>query len=62
MKRISKIIPERNSSDFKQKALRWAQQYNEVVFLESNAGGQISQQQYKSFDAILALGAYTSIS
>ncbi len=62
MKRISKIIPERNSSDFKQKALRWAQQYNEVVFLESNAGAQISQQQYKSFDAILALGAYTSIS
>ena len=61
MKRISKTIPERNSSAFKQKALRWAQQFNEVVFLESNSEAQISKQQYVNYDAVLAIGAQSSI-
>lgn len=61
MKRISKTIAETNSSAFKQKALCWAQQFNEVVFLESNSASQVSQQQYSNFDAVLAIGAQSSI-
>ena len=62
MNRVSKIISERNSSDFKQKALQWAQQFEEVVFLESNTDYQISKQQYQDYDAVLAIGAQNSIS
>ena len=42
---------------FKQQLLQWAQQFREVVFLDSNA----YTQQYSSFDAVLALDAFTSI-
>ena len=62
MNRVSKIISERNSGDFKQKALQWAQQFEEVVFLESNTDYQISKQQYQDYDAVLAFGAQNSIS
>ncbi len=61
MKRISKTIPDKNSRAFKQKALQWAQQYSEVVFLESNSAAQVSKQQYSNYDAVLAIGAQTSI-
>ena len=60
--RISKTIPVRNSSAFKHKALQWAQQFNEVVFLESNSASQESKQPYANYDAILAIGAHNSIS
>ena len=59
--RISKTIPLRNSSAFKQKALQWAQQFNEVVFLESNSISQENKQQYSNYDAVLAVGAQNSI-
>lgn len=61
MKRISKTIAETNSSAFKQKVLCWAQQYNEVVFLESNSASQVSHQQYSDYDAVLAIGSQSSI-
>lgn len=60
--RISKTIPVRNSSAFKHKALQWAQQFNEVVFLESNSASQESKQPYANYDAVLAIGAQNSIS
>jgi len=60
--RVSKIITVENSSGFKKKALQWAQQFEEVVYLESNSEFQISKQQYKDYDAVLALGAQKSLS
>jgi len=60
--RVSKIITVQNSSGFKKKALQWAQQFEEVVYLESNSEFQISKQQYKDYDAVLALGAQKSLS
>lgn len=59
--RISKTIPLRNSSAFKQKALQWAQQFNEVVFLESNSISQENKQQYSNYEAVLAVGDQNSI-
>ncbi len=46
-----------NPGRFKQQLLQWAQQYREVVFLDSND----YQQQYSSYDAVLAVDAFTSI-
>ncbi|AWH85983.1 aminodeoxychorismate synthase component I [Flavobacterium album] len=42
---------------FKQQLLQWAQQFREVVFLDSNS----YKQQYTSYDAVLAVDALTSI-
>ena len=42
---------------FKQKMLLWAQQYHEVVWLDSN----MYPQTYSSFDNLLAVDAFTSI-
>lgn len=46
-----------NPIQFKQLLLTWAQQFREVVFLDSND----YPQQYSSFDCILAVDAFTSI-
>ena len=46
-----------NPNHFKEQLLLWAQQYREVVFLDSND----YQQQYSSYDAVLAVDAFTSI-
>lgn len=46
-----------NSLQFKQQVLTWAQQFREVVFLDSND----YPQQYSSYDCILAVDAFTSI-
>lgn len=46
-----------NSHDFKGKLLAWAQQFKEVVWLDSNG----HTQKYSSFDALLAVDALTSI-
>lgn len=43
--------------DFKHSLLRWAQQFREVVFLDSNN----FPQKYSSFDWALAVDAFTSI-
>ncbi|MFH6770116.1 anthranilate synthase component I family protein [Gaetbulibacter aquiaggeris] len=42
---------------FKQKLLLWSQQFNEVIFLDSNN----YQQNYSSFDAVLAVDGVNSI-
>lgn len=42
---------------FKQQILTWAQQFREVVFMDSND----YPQQYSSYDCILAVDAFTSI-
>lgn len=52
---IYKDIP--NPAVFKQQLLVWAQQYREVVFMDSN----LYPQEYSSFDCLLAVDAFTSI-
>ena len=57
MKRITKKIQVQDVFDIKTKLLSWAQQYDQVSWLDSNS----YPQKYSSFDAILAVGAYTEI-
>lgn len=52
---INKIIE--NPIQFKQQVLTWAQQFREVVFMDSND----YPQDYSSFDCILAVDAFTSV-
>jgi para-aminobenzoate synthetase component 1 len=44
-------------SNFKNQLLHWANQHREVVFLDSNQ----YHQKYSSYDAVLAVDAFTSI-
>ena len=46
-----------NPALFKQQLLQWAQQFREVVFLDSNN----FQQKYSSYDCIVAVDAFTSL-
>ena len=46
-----------NSARFKSQLLLWSEQFREVVFLDSNS----YQQNYSSFDFVLAVDAFTSI-
>jgi para-aminobenzoate synthetase component 1 len=46
-----------NPIQFKQQVLNWAQQFREVVYLDSNN----YPQQYSSYDCILAVDAFTAI-
>jgi para-aminobenzoate synthetase component 1 len=46
-----------NPIQFKQRLLLWAQQFREVVFLDSNN----YPQKYSSYDCVLAVDAFTSI-
>lgn len=46
-----------NAEQFKQQLLNWAQQFREIVFLDSNS----YPQEYSSFDCILAVDAFTSL-
>ena len=46
-----------NLEEFKKKLLCWAQQFDDVVWLESNS----YNHEYSSYDAILAVDAMTSI-
>ncbi|MBC3759948.1 anthranilate synthase component I family protein [Hyunsoonleella sp. SJ7] len=45
---------------FKHQLLHWAQQFDDVVWLDSNPDGN-GNQKYSSYDAILAVDAFTSI-
>ncbi|WP_243398924.1 aminodeoxychorismate synthase component I [Hanstruepera neustonica] len=45
------------SEDFKLKLLNWSQQFSEVVWMDSNT----YNQKYSSYDAVLAVDAFTSI-
>lgn len=55
--RTSIIKKLENPIQFKQQVLIWAQQFREVVYLDSND----YPQQYSSYDCILAVDAFTSI-
>lgn len=55
--RTSIKITLENPSEFKTQLLLWSQQFREVIFLDSNN----YDQKYSSFDAILAVDAFTSI-
>ena len=46
-----------NIEDFKQQVLIWSQQFNEVVWMDSNA----HKDHLSSYDAILAVGAQSSL-
>jgi para-aminobenzoate synthetase component 1 len=55
--RTSRILTLDNTERYKKQLLGWAQQFREVVFLDSND----YQQKYTSYDAVLAVDAFTSI-
>ena len=59
--RDSKIITVDNKTAIKTKLLLWAQQFEEIVWLDSNTEFQISTQTYSSYDAILAVGSEKKI-
>jgi len=59
--RISKIISTKITDDFTQKALKWSQKYDEMVFLESNKDVQTIREKYGELDAILAVGSQISL-
>lgn len=49
-----------NPTQFKAQLLSWAQQFREVVFLDSNSNYN-KNQKYANYDCILAVDAFTSI-
>ena len=55
--RTTYIHSELNIKTFKQNLLAWSQQFDDVVWMDSNA----YSQKYSSYDAILAVDAFTSI-
>ena len=55
--RTKQIYNPENAADFKNQLLIWSQQFDEVIWLDSNQ----YEQQYSSYDAILAVEAFTSI-
>jgi para-aminobenzoate synthetase component 1 len=59
--RDSKIITVDNKIAIKTKLLLWAQQFEEIVWLDSNTEFQISTQTYSDYDGILAVGAETKL-
>ena len=57
MKRTSKKILLESSLDFKNKLLSWSQQFQQIVYLDSNN----YPQKYTSFDAVMAIDAHKEI-
>lgn len=55
--RTSYILTIDNTEWYKKQLLGWAQQFREIVFLDSN----YYHQKYTSYDAVLAVDAFTSI-
>ena len=55
--RTKQIYNPENTADFKNQLLIWSQQFDEVIWLDSNQ----YEQKYSSYDAILAVEAFTSI-
>ncbi len=53
--RLERTYPFQLSPDFKKKLLHWAQQHEEVIWLDSNS----YPRQYDSHEAILAVDAFT---
>lgn len=59
--RQHKKITLANPEDFKENLLHWSQQFDEVVWLDSNAVENLQNLKYSSFDAVLAVDAFTAI-
>jgi len=59
--RSSKIIKIVETAELKTKLLQWAQQFEEIVWLDTNTKFQISKQAYSSYDAILAVDSETKL-
>ena len=55
--RTKQIYNPENTADFKNQLLIWSQQFDEVIWLDSNQ----YEQKHSSYDAILAVEAFTSI-
>lgn len=55
--RNSKIITLTETATFKSNLFHWAQQFEEIAWLDSNTEFQISKQNYADFDMVLAVGA-----
>jgi para-aminobenzoate synthetase component I len=55
--RTSVSVTIQNPEQYKKQLLQWAQQYREVVYLDSNS----YSCKYSSYDAVLAVDAFTSI-
>ncbi len=62
MNRISKTISNELAKISKENALEWAQQFDEIIFLESNKDGQAVQEKYGEIEAVLAVGAHQTLS
>jgi len=57
MLRATKVFSIENPEIFKQKLLIWANQFREIIFLDTNN----YHQKYSNYDAVLAVDAFTSI-
>lgn len=57
MKRFSKQFEVDNIDEFKQKLLKFSQQFREFIYLESNN----HTKKYSTFDAVFAFDAFTSL-
>lgn len=57
MQRIIRIFNTDNMSEFKSNLLNWSQQFETIIWLDSNH----HDQQYSSFDCALAADEFTSI-
>jgi para-aminobenzoate synthetase component 1 len=57
MNRTSRQFQPKNIADFKSQLLFWAQQFNKVVWLDSNN----YNQKHSNFDAVLAVDAFSEI-
>jgi len=57
VKRITKKIQLKQPADFKKKLLLWAQQFDKIVWLDSNNFSNKKNQNYANFDAVLAVEA-----
>ena len=58
MNRTSKIISISDITALKEQLLSWSQQFEEVVWLDSNS---YERQNYPEYEAILAVDAFTSL-
>lgn len=56
MKRKSKKIILQHPASFKKKLLIWAQQFDKILWLDSNLESNLRSQNYSSFDGVLAVG------
>lgn len=59
--RTTKFHKLKDANRFCKQLLNWAQQFEDLVWLDSNSSRNANEQKYSSYDAILAVDAFTSI-